>query len=132
VVGQRLGSPTEQAVVPEEAGELVADYIKSRQQANQQRDMLKRHTKNPTVAQRELACRCPAQRANTAAAGAVANVSRRTKPAGNTSAHRVGRLWRGGIARRVWMGSERCWPFVAVTSRQSRRNPRGVVGAGNC
>jgi hypothetical protein len=118
--------------VPEEAGELVADYIKGWHQADQQRDMLKRHAKNPTAAQRALACRCPAQRANTAAAGAVANVSRRTKPVGSTSAHRAERLWRGGNARRVWMGSERCWPFGAVTSRQSRHNPRGVVGAGNC
>jgi hypothetical protein len=94
--------------------------------------MLKCHAKNPIAARKAWACRCPAQRANTAAVGAVACVSRSVKPAGNTNAHRAGRLWRGGIARRVWMGSERCWPFVAVTSRQSRRNPRGVVGAGNC
>jgi hypothetical protein len=94
--------------------------------------MLKRHAKNPTAAQRELACQCPAQRANTAAVGAEACVSRSVKPAGNTNAHRAGRLWRGGNARRVWMGSERCWPFVAVTNKQSRRNPRGGVGAGNC
>lgn len=132
MVGQRLGSPTDQPVVPENTSELVADYIKGWHQADQQRDMLKRHAKNPTAAQRELACRCPAQRANTAAAGAVENVSRKTKPAGSTSAHRAGRLWRGGNARRVWMGKERCWSFVAVTSRQSRRNPRGVVGADNC
>jgi hypothetical protein len=94
--------------------------------------MLKRHAKNPTAAQRELACQCPAQRANTAAVGAEACVSRSVKPAGNTNAHRAGRLWRGGNARRVWMGKERGCPFGVVTSRQSSRNPRGVAGAGNC
>jgi hypothetical protein len=94
--------------------------------------MLKCHAKNPIAARKAWACRCPAQQANTVAGGVVACVSRSVKPAGSTSAHRAGRLWRGGNARRVWMGSERCWPFVAVTSRQSRRNPRGVVGAGNC
>lgn len=118
--------------MPQDAGALVADNIESRQQADQQRDMLKRHAKNPIAASRAWAFRCPEQRANTVGAGAVAYVSRRTKPAGSTSAHRAGRLWRDGSARRVWMGKVRCWPFGAVTSRQSRRNPRDVVGRCNC
>jgi hypothetical protein len=87
VVGQRFAEPTDQTVVPENAGEFVADYIKGWHQANQQRDMLKRHAKNPIAARKAWACRCPAQRANTAAVGAVACVSRSVKPAGNTSDH---------------------------------------------
>jgi hypothetical protein len=90
------------------------------------------HAKNPIAARKAWACRYPAQRANTAAVGAVENVSRRKRPADSTSAHLAGRLWRGGSARRVWMGKERDSPFAVVTSRQSRRNPRGVASAGNC
>jgi hypothetical protein len=62
----------------------------------------------------------------------VACVSRSVKPVGSTSAHRAGRLWRGGSDRRVWMGKERDCPFGVVTNRQSNRNPRGVAGEGNC
>ena len=75
--GFRFNEPAGQPLAPQVAGDAVADDIGSRRQDDEQGDLFKSHRRDPLAAAMEWVGRCPAQRANTSGAGAVACVSRR-------------------------------------------------------